>query len=744
MKIGRKISVMGIGLVLVSALAIVGIVLQQKRDLRTRLEAIIHRLALEESSITVSSLYRTCLAVHTQVQRRLEVGFGAARAELERAGGARLDAQTADWSATNQTTGEFRSVSLPRLMLGSEWTGQIVATNTPAPVLDKIERLSGARVTLFQRMNEEGDMLRVCTTVVTTNNTRAIGTFIPRLERDGAQNPVVSTVLAGETFRGRAWVVDRWHVAQYAPLWDERHERVIGMLYLGTPVSIVTEDLRQAVLATRVGKTGYAFVIGTQGPIKGKYIVSYKGTRDGDDIWDTRDADGRYPIQSMIAKALNTSEGVPATERYLWQNKGEAKPRAKYAAITQFAPYDWMLGVTTYEDDYNDYIDQVDQVLRKLLLWVALVAGLVGVVAIVVSQVIGRGISAPIAASVGTLDRISQGDLSQEVSEALLKRPDEAGDLARAMQTTTHGLRALLREIAGGIQTLATSSTELTGVSANTSREVKAAVDKATTVAAAAEESSSNTASVAGSMDRASANLASVAAATEEMSATVADIASNSEKARAISEHAVGEAQTISTLVQQLGDAAQQIGQVTETITDISSQTNLLALNATIEAARAGAAGKGFAVVANEIKELARQTAAATEDIKAKIAGVQASAGRAIGDIEKITGVIQEVGGIVANIAAAIEEQAAVTKDVANNVAQASAGVKDANHQVAETAAVSGSIAQDIAAVNRAVADLRQDGERVQASATELSVLADQLQNATQRFRFDTGEDSQA
>ena len=129
--------------------------------------------------------------------------------------------------------------------------------------------------------------------------------------------------------------------------------------------------------------------------------------------------------------------------------------------------------------------------------------------------------------------------------------------------------------------------------------------------------------------------------------------------------------------LQQLGSAAQEIGQVTETITNISSQTNLLALNATIEAARAaGAAGKGFAVVANEIKELARQTAGATEDIKAKISGVQSSTGGAISDIGRIVNVIQEVGGLVANIAAAIEEQATVTRDVAGNIAQArSAGV---------------------------------------------------------------------
>jgi methyl-accepting chemotaxis protein len=187
--------------------------------------------------------------------------------------------------------------------------------------------------------------------------------------------------------------------------------------------------------------------------------------------------------------------------------------------------------------------------------------------------------------------------------------------------------------------------------------------------------------------------------------------------------------------MQKLGQAAQEIGNVTETITNISAQTNLLALNATIEAARAGAAGKGFAVVANEIKELAKQTAEATEDIKTRIAGIQNSTGSAISDIGQITAVIKDVGGIVASIAAAIEEQATVTRDVAGNIAQASVGVQEANDRVSQTAEVSKSIARDIAGVNAAVTGIRQGGEQVQSSALDLSKLAEDLGAQVAQFR---------
>ena len=169
------------------------------------------------------------------------------------------------------------------------------------------------------------------------------------------------------------------------------------------------------------------------------------------------------------------------------------------------------------------------------------------------------------------------------------------------------------------------------------------------------------------------------------MTATIGEIAGNSEKARRITEEATRQAARISEQMNQLGAAAQLIGKVTETITEISSQTNLLALNATIEAARAGSAGKGFAVVANEIKELAQQTAAATEDIKGRIAGVQSSTAGGIAEIGKVSQVIHDVSDIVASIAAAIEEQATVTKDIARNIAEASTGVRDANKRVSET-----------------------------------------------------------
>jgi methyl-accepting chemotaxis protein len=378
----------------------------------------------------------------------------------------------------------------------------------------------------------------------------------------------------------------------------------------------------------------------------------------------------------------------------------------------------------------NKVLEPVSQMFRYII---AIGLAVIAFISIAV-VLIARSIVSPIRRTADMLKDISEGegDLTKRLE---VTSEDEIGEMAIYFNRFVEKIQGIISSIAGNAQTLATSATELTAISTRTARSVKTMTEKTITVAAAAEEASVSTNSVAASMEQTSTNLASVAGATEEMSATIGEAAANSEKARAISAEADTQAAEVTALMKELGQAAQEIGKVTETITAISSQTNLLALNATIEAARAGEAGKGFAVVAGEIKELAKQTAAATEDIKSRIGSVQSSAGNAIADIEKITNVIAQVGLLITNIAATIEEQAVVTRDVAGNIAQASAGVQDANEHIVQTASVSKSMARDIADVNTAAGEVRSGGEMVEVSASQLSTLADQLNSLVGQFK---------
>ncbi|HUO29703.1 MAG TPA: methyl-accepting chemotaxis protein [Bryobacteraceae bacterium] len=389
-----------------------------------------------------------------------------------------------------------------------------------------------------------------------------------------------------------------------------------------------------------------------------------------------------------------------------------------------------------YRQDRLEVFEKERQAtVSRVEMWLIAMAGFALIITIVLGRLIGRGITVPLEKTVAILGGVAGGDIRQDVAADLLGRGDEIGLLSKATQTMSVSLRGLIGEISTEIGVLSASSSELSANSGQMSDGSRDASGKAHSVAAAAEQMTANVASVAAGMEQTTSNLTSVAAATEQMTATIGEIAGNSEKARRITEEATRQAARITEQMNQLGAAAQQIGKVTETITEISSQTNLLALNATIEAARAGSAGKGFAVVANEIKELAQQTAAATEDIKGRIAGVQSSTAGGITEIEKVSQVIHEVSDIVSSIAAAIEEQSTVTKDIARNIAEASTGVGDANKRVSETSQATAEIAKEIVGVDQAAGQMADGSEQVQASATELSRVAQQLQSSLSRFR---------
>jgi len=387
------------------------------------------------------------------------------------------------------------------------------------------------------------------------------------------------------------------------------------------------------------------------------------------------------------------------------------------------------------EDQVAEVNRERDRVISHFTMATIAFAPLALAGCILLGTLLARDMAKPITDAASYLERIAAGDISQNCRPQFLARQDEIGSLARSVQKMSENLREMIKGITQGIGVLSASSTELSANSAQMSDGIRQSSDKSHAVAAAAEEMTANVVSVAAGMEQTSANLSNVASATEQMTSTIGEIAGNSENARRITQDATRQAVRIGEQMNQLGAAAQLIGKVTETITEISSQTNLLALNATIEAARAGSAGKGFAVVATEIKALAQQTAAATEDIKGRIAGVQSSTAGGIAEIDKVTRIIHEVSAIVASIATAIEEQSVTTKDIARNIAEASSGVRDANRRVSETSQATAEIAREIAGVDHAAGRMAQGSEKTRISATELSQVAEQLQVAVGRFK---------
>jgi methyl-accepting chemotaxis protein len=313
---------------------------------------------------------------------------------------------------------------------------------------------------------------------------------------------------------------------------------------------------------------------------------------------------------------------------------------------------------------------------------------------------------------------------------------DELDKMAAWINTFVTRVANIIKGIANDSDKLNTSSADLSSLSAQMSGGAENMAGKSNTVAAAAEEMSSNMNSVAVAMEEAATNIGMVAAAAEQMTSTINEIAQNSEKASNITGEAVNQTQSASTKVDELGRAANEIGKVVETITEISEQVNLLALNATIEAARAGEAGRGFAVVANEIKDLAKQTAEATQEIKGKIGAIQGSTNATVTEIDQVSKIINDVNEIVTIIATAVEEQSVTTKEIAENVAQASQGIQEVNENVAQSSSVSAEIATDIAGVNQSAGEMSNGSAQVNLSAEELTKMGAKLTEMVAKFKI--------
>lgn len=355
-----------------------------------------------------------------------------------------------------------------------------------------------------------------------------------------------------------------------------------------------------------------------------------------------------------------------------------------------------------------------------------------------------RAVIIPINRTVAMLKDIAQGEGDLTKRLQILKN-DEIGEMAIWFNQFLDRIERILRDFGSKAHSLQLSSDTLSGIAGQLTESTVGSNERSQRVAQGAEAMSNNMTTVAAASEEASTNLNAVASAVEEMAATVKGIAGNSEQARIIAQNAASGTHKASRKVNRLGFDVKEIGKFTEVITEISEQTNLLALNATIEAARAGESGKGFAVVANEIKELAKQTAEATGEIKAKIDAIQDSTSDTVSEIEHISAVIQDVNNIVSTIATAVEEQSAATGEIAQNLSQATLGIQEVNHNVAEVSVLTGNITADIRLVSRSNEEMNILSAQLTTHAHDLFKLSERLNEVvvkfrTQEARFDIGK----
>ena len=349
----------------------------------------------------------------------------------------------------------------------------------------------------------------------------------------------------------------------------------------------------------------------------------------------------------------------------------------------------------------------------------------------------------PIRKAVNMIQEIEQGNFETrlEIREKNnADTNDEIWVLANALNQMTARLGTLFKNIAEGVATLNKSSNNLSSISSQMSSSTEETSAQANTIVSSAEEMNSNINTVAKTIEMANSNFEGIEKLTEQFSFTVTEITKNSGKGREIVSEAVTQADKTSVIMEDLKEVASEIGNVTETITDISDQINLLALNATIESARAGEAGRGFAVVANEIKELAGQTAQATEEIRHRIEGIQNTAVNSASEIEGISRIINKVDDIVSTIATTVEEQYKTTTEISLNLIQTTQGMKEADTNINQITGVTDEITRDIGEISNATNEMAASSSHVNMNAEELTHLSDQLNGMIQHFKGQRSE----
>ncbi len=354
--------------------------------------------------------------------------------------------------------------------------------------------------------------------------------------------------------------------------------------------------------------------------------------------------------------------------------------------------------------------------------------------ALVLSLLITNSVTRPLKRLADTLRGIAQGD-GDLTARLDADRRDEVGVVAKAFNEFVANLQQLVRSIGGEANKLSGSAEGLLRTAQDVSSEAQQTTALSTQVAAASEEMSVSLQHVAESCNSVSQNIQTVAAAVEEMAATTAEVANSAENAARVAGHADQMAERSRSGITALETAAREIGRVIETIKDIAEQTNLLALNATIEAARAGDAGKGFAVVAFEVKELARQTAEATDGIRKQIEGIQSSTAQTVEGIAETAKVIVQVNDASKLIARAVAEQRSTTGEIARRIGEAAGGAQGAANSVGETALASAEVSTKNAGVQEAARRTLEIAGRTQSAGDELSKLAGELRGLVGRFK---------
>ncbi len=687
--------------------------------------------------------YSTVEIANEMIQKNVDQSLNVARAYLAEAGAVSLSQPGVQWNILNQFSLKASDVTLPRFLVGSTWIKPNTDFKTPSPIVDKVTEITHAQCTIFQRINDAGDMLRVCTTVPNQDGLRAVGTYIPAIGVDGKPDPVISTVLSGQTFRGRSFVVNAWYMSNYEPIRNSRGE-VVGMLFVGVSRDAVPK-MHEILMRTEVSKTGEILVlyasnegVGSARNLKGECVISKDRKYNGRNFLDERDADGRAYVQDILTEAVKLQPTFNGAMTVKLRDPGTDQVHNELIQYQYFKPWDWVIVARAPESDFDEARIKVHREIQSLL-WYSAGGGILGILlAGWLAAFTARRIATPIARVTEIAGDIARGNLLEagklagaetcsvsstkhdgEISEDMAKRQDETGRLFCATRTMINNLYSLISQVKTASIQLVSTATQISATSKQQETTVQNFGTSTSEIAAAVKEISATSQELLKTMD----DVTVVASDTgSQASAAHVSIGGMEEAMRRLAQSTT----SISSKLSVINEKATNIGSVITTITKVADQTNLLSLNAAIEAEKAGEYGLGFSVVAREIRRLADQTAVATLDIEQMIREMQSSVSTGVMEMDKFSEEVRRN----------VQETSKLGKDFSKIIDQVQALTPrfEAVHEGMQAQS------QGAQQINDAMLQLTEAARQSAVSIREFNLAAEQLHRAVQGLKEEVGK----